>query len=85
VQLPARPRNLTIFRQLLQRSSERSAIGAFEAKGARNLAGADLSWLAGDEGQDLVPGGQGYGAGLGAGGLGAGAGHGVRVLAMARS
>ena len=54
VQLPARPRNLAAFRQLLQRASERRAIRAFEAEGARNLAGADLSLLAGNEGQDTL-------------------------------
>src|SRR6267142_517166 len=88
VQLLARPRNLTAFRQLLQRASERSTVGALEAEGARNLARADLSGLAGDEGEDLIPGGQSCGArlgarglgarGLGAGRLGAGTVHGVR-------
>ena len=89
VQLLARPRNLAAFRQLLQRASERGAVGALEAEGARNLAGADLSGLAGDEGEDLVPGGQGCGMrlgarGLGAGGLGAGTVHGCAVLTTAK-
>jgi hypothetical protein len=60
VQLLAALLDAALVRKLAQHRLEGGAVGVLQVEGARDLARADLSGLAGDEGEDLVPGGQGF-------------------------
>jgi hypothetical protein len=58
--LLAAPTDVTFLAELLQQRPDGVAVGAMlEAEGVHDLAAVDLARLAGDEGQNLVPGGQG--------------------------